>query len=310
MTLSFTIPHHGNAMHHFKLMHGIRKHSHYADGARLPSLWVRIVAAGILISIAGLASAGPKLTVFDCGQLNSESITAFGLSDDATDVRELFVPCYLIEHEKGLLLWDFGLPLEIAGAGKIDLQPGSSMQYDRSLLQQLKKRELTPDDINFIAPSHMHFDHVGAIAAFTKATLLIDNKEYTAAFENAESNKYYDPSLYASIADNPRVLLDGDYDVFGDGTVMIIPAPGHTPGHQVLLVRLANTGTIVLSGDLYHFEASVALNAVPEFNTDPAQTLESMKKVAALLKSEDATLWIEHNMALAKSLKLAPASYD
>jgi N-acyl homoserine lactone hydrolase len=286
------------------------RHRHQAHRYRLPSLLLRIIGMSALLSVASLASAGPQLTVFDCGKLNFESITAFGLSDDATEVRELFVPCYLIQHEKGLLLWDFGLPLEIAGAGRVDLQPGSSMQYDRSLLQQMKKLQLKPDDINFIAPSHMHFDHVGAIGAFPKATLLIARKEYTAAFSDAEANVYYDSSLYAAAADNPRVLLDNDYDVFGDGTVMIIPAPGHTPGHQVLLVRLANSGTIVLSGDLYHFEASVKQHAVPEFNTDPAQTRSSMAKVEALLKSESATLWIEHNMAFAKSLKLSPASYD
>ncbi|MCX2981072.1 N-acyl homoserine lactonase family protein [Halieaceae bacterium IMCC14734] len=297
-------------MHYVRLKQVIARHSHYASLANLSSLLLRTVSLAVLLSAASLASAGPQLTVFDCGKLNFESITAFGLGDDATEVRELFVPCYLIQHEKGLLLWDFGLPLEIAGAGKIDLQPGSWMQYDRSLLQQLKKLALTPDDISFIAPSHMHFDHVGAISAFPKATLLIANKEYTAAFENAESNTFYDLSLYASVADNPRVLLDDDYDVFGDGTVMIIPAPGHTPGHQVLLVRLANTGTVLLSGDLYHFEASVEKHAIPEFNTDPAQTRASMDKIETLLKTETATLWIEHNMALANSLELAPASYD
>lgn len=276
----------------------------------MASLLARVIATSILLSLTGLAAAGPRLTVFDCGKLNFESVTAFGLADAATEVREMFVPCYLIQHEKGLLLWDFGLPLEIAGAGRVDLQPGSSMEYKQSLLQQMKKMGVQPDDINYIAPSHMHFDHAGAIAAFPKSTLLIAREEYTAAFENAAANTYYDPSLYSAIADNPRVLLDADYDVFGDGSVTIIPAPGHTPGHQVLLVRLAKTGPVLLSGDLYHFEASRQLHAIPEFNTDPAQTRASMAKVEALLKNEPATLWIEHNMALAQSLQLAPASYE
>ena len=272
--------------------------------------FTRVFGIAILLSLAGIANAGPSITVFDCGQLNFEDISTFGLSNDATEVRELFVPCYLISHEQGLMIWDFGLPLEIAGAGKIDLSPGTTMQYKTSLLQQMKKLNISADDIDYIAPSHMHFDHVGAISAFPKATLLIAQQEYTAAFENAEQTSFYDPSLYTDTANNKRVLLTDDYDVFGDGSVMIIPAPGHTPGHQVLLVRLANTGPVLLSGDLYHFEASRQLHAIPEFNSDPAQTRKSMAKVEALIESEAATLWIEHNKALADSLKLAPASYD
>ena len=104
--------------------------------------------------------------------------------------------------------------------------------------------------------------------------------------------------------------MNGDHDVFGDGSVRIISAPGHTQGHQTLLVALANTGKIMLSGDLYHFEVSRTLRRTPEFNTDSQQTLASMDRVERLLESENATLWIEHNHKLSESLKKAPAYYD
>ena len=104
--------------------------------------------------------------------------------------------------------------------------------------------------------------------------------------------------------------MTGNFDVFGDGSVIIISAPGHTPGHQVLLLRLKNYGPILLSGDLYHFVKSRELKAIPAFNTDAEKTLESMKKIEKIINTEEATLWIEHNLELAKSLNLAPAYYD
>jgi glyoxylase-like metal-dependent hydrolase (beta-lactamase superfamily II) len=155
----------------------------------------------------------------------------------------------------------------------------------------------------------MHWDHVGAANLFTDSTLLIQDAEYQAAFVD-QNNQLFDPSLYLDLADSERRILNGDYDVFGDGSVMIISAPGHTPGHQVLLVELENTGPVLLSGDLYHFRKSRELRRVPLFNTDAEETLRSMDKIEALLKAEQATLWIEHDQALADTLKKAPEYYD
>ena len=266
--------------------------------------------AGVVLPAHG-ATGTPelKLYVFDCGLIGAEDISAFNLSNDETPVRELFVPCYLIEHPRGRLLWDGGLPLSLAGLGEVRLENGLTQEYDRSLLRQLAEMDLTPEDIDLIAFSHMHFDHTGAANAFAASTLLIQRAEYEAAF-GEEVNPVFEPALYMGLADSERVILDGDHDVFGDGSVVIVSAPGHTPGHQVLLLRLANTGNLVLSGDLYHFRKSRELRRVPVFNTSAEETLRSMDKVEALLKQESATLWIEHDKALADTLKLAPAYYD
>ena len=155
----------------------------------------------------------------------------------------------------------------------------------------------------------MHFDHVGSANLFSGSTLLIQETEYKAAFGD-ELISVFDPSLYSDLADSEVKLLEGDHDVFGDGSVTIVSAPGHTAGHQVLLVRLTNFGPLVLSGDLYHFEASRRLRRTPDFNFDKQQTLESMDKVEALLEQTGAVFWIEHNKALADTLNLAPAFYD
>ena len=221
-------------------------------------------------------------------------------------MRALFVPCYLIEHDDGRMVWDAGLPLADVGPRDAD----ATSWYENSFLDQLAAMELSPADIRYAAFSHMHYDHVGAANAFSGSTILIQETEYVAAFEHPEDNPVFRPPLYSEIEESDRVLLDGDHDVFGDGTVRIISAPGHTPGHQSLYLELDNFGPLILSGDLYHFEKSRELRRTPVFNTDAAETLRSMDKVEALVEETGATFWIEHSQELADSLNLAPAFYD
>jgi N-acyl homoserine lactone hydrolase len=251
-----------------------------------------------------------RLTVFDCGSLHLDDVAGFGLTNADTPVRELFVPCYLIEHPEGRMIWDTGLPLAFAGRGSVELQPGSTVIYEASLITQLEQLGLAPTDINYLALSHMHFDHAGAANAFVSSTLLIQRPEFIAAFEHASEYPVFDASLYNSLADAKKTLLDGDHDVFGDGSVVILSLPGHTPGHQALAINLADTGPVVLSGDQYHFRASRTLRSVPGFNDSHDATLASMVKLEAYLDANKATLWIEHDQALAKSLQLAPAYYQ
>tara|TARA_B100000029_G_C17340999_1_gene875266 strand:+ start:86 stop:919 length:834 start_codon:yes stop_codon:yes gene_type:complete len=251
-----------------------------------------------------------RLYVFDCGSIKFQDISSFGLSNNTTPVRELFVPCYLIEHKKGRLLWDAGLPLDVVGKGIIPVRPGIEQMYKVSLLEQLQNIAVQPDEVDFIAMSHMHSDHVGAAERFTQATLLIQKQEFEAAFKNVSNFPVFDISNYQELENNKRVTLTGDFDVFGDGSVIIVSAPGHTPGHQVLLLKLKSYGPILLSGDLYHFVKSRELQAIPTFNTDAEQTIQAMKKVEKIINTERATLWIEHDLELAKSLNLAPAYYD
>jgi len=251
-----------------------------------------------------------KLFIFDCGLLELEDITNFSLKNSDTDVRDLFAPCYLIDHPKGKLLWDAGLPIEIAGQGTITRSNGIKVSYKKSLLDQLDEIDISPDQIDFVAISHMHWDHVGASSLFSESTLLIQDREYEAAFIRSDEYDVFNLDDYSSLSENPRILLNGDYDVFGDGSVVILSAPGHTPGHQVLLINLENEGAIMLSGDLYHFEVSRSIQAVPIFNTDKEETLRSMKKIEDMVIKENAQFWIEHSLELANGLKLSPEFYN
>ncbi|MEE9254529.1 MAG: N-acyl homoserine lactonase family protein [Pseudomonadales bacterium] len=252
-----------------------------------------------------------KLYVFDCGRLHFDSVVGFGIADDETSVRELFVPCYLIEHPKGRLLWDGGLPSSLAEAGQwVSAAEGTRMKLDRTLASQLGELNLAMDDIELVAFSHMHFDHVGVANELTNAQLLIQRVEYEAAFADPPTVPYLDPTLYSELSTRPIMALKGEYDVFEDGRVRIISAPGHTPGHQVLFVDLGNTGPIVLSGDLYHFKESRELRRVPTFNVDADASFASIDKVETLLEETGAALWIEHELAFHETLNKAPGYYD
>jgi glyoxylase-like metal-dependent hydrolase (beta-lactamase superfamily II) len=270
------------------------------------------MAMATMAMMAATAEAKVRLYVFDCGSLSFDDVSAFGLGNDETAVRKMFVPCYLIEHDADgveRLLFDAGLPPAVIGRGAVTLEPGVRMRYRRSLEDQLAELDLTPADVDYVAFSHLHFDHVGSANLFTASVQLIQKTEYQAGFVERNS-EIYQPDLFLGLADSPRQLLEGDHDVFGDGSVRLISTPGHTPGHQALLVTLAEPGPVVLSGDLYHFRRSRDLRRVPVFNTDQAQTQASMDKLEALLEREGATLWIEHDQALADTLRKAPAHYQ
>jgi glyoxylase-like metal-dependent hydrolase (beta-lactamase superfamily II) len=255
------------------------------------------------------ASATLKLYVFDCGRLKLDSLEFFSIADDETDIRELAVPCYVIEHERGRLLWDGGLPSRIAETEGWQGE-GIYMRLDRTLPEQLADIGLNMSSFDYMAFSHMHFDHCGVANDIQEAMLLIQKAEAEFAFAEGMSHAGFDPSVYAGLRDAEQIPLEGDHDVFGDGRVRIISAPGHTPGHQVLYLELENTGPIVLSGDLYHFALSREQQRVPTFNFDVDMTLASMKRVESFLEEAGATLWIEHELALFQRLNKSPSHYD
>jgi N-acyl homoserine lactone hydrolase len=266
--------------------------------------------AGFLLFLSVQALAGPQLYVFDCGGTRLKNLDMFNIKAEESSVRELFIPCYVIKHEKGVLLWDAGLPKAIADAGApiTDEASGSTTYYKRWIIDQLKDIGLTPADIDYASYSHLHFDHAGAANDLVANTVILQKAEWDSAFSPEPG--YVNPALISALKTAQLKLIEGDYDVFGDGSVRMISSPGHTPGHQSLLLMLENTGPVMLSGDLYHTRANRALRRVPTFNYNAEQTLQSMDKVEKLLADTKATLWIEHDKELADTLKKAPAYYD
>ena len=263
--------------------------------------------------VAASGTAGPKLYVFDCGRIRLVSVEAFNLKETDTDVRELSAPCYVVDHAKGQLLWDAGLPSEVAAAEGWVVRPdGLATTLDETLASQMQRMSLgfDMDTLEYVAFSHIHWDHVGASNDVTSGTWLVQQGDYDAA--HAEGNMSVpavQPELLVGIKERPTQVLSGDHDVFGDGTVQLIAADGHTPGHQVLFVDLAETGPVVLSGDLYHFQFSRVNRVVPLFNVDAERTLQSMDKVEALVTMMGADFWLQHDASLFESQQKAPGFY-
>ena len=248
-----------------------------------------------------------KLYVFDCGMIKFPTVEAFGIENDQTDVRELIVPCYIIEHEKGRLLWDGGLPSSVSEHTGYD---EDGQRLDKTFAAQIQPLGLDMGSFDYVAFSHMHYDHVGIANEVKGATLLIQKPEYEAAFADEITIAFFQLELYEDLKNGKVELLNGNHDVFGDGSVQIVSAYGHTPGHQVLFVDLPEYGPLVLSGDLYHFRISRREKIVPTFNFDAEMTLKTMEKVEVFVKQKNATFWIEHDLAGFQELKKAPQYYE
>src|SRR6185503_13095157 len=180
----------------------------------------------------------------------------------------------------------------------------------KSLKRQLAGVGYTPKDINYLALSHYHWDHTANNNDFAGATWLVRQVERDAMFA-AKLPDLVQRSTYEGLKNSKTIIIKSDdYDVFGDGTVVIKFAPGHTPGHQVLFVKLARTGPVLLSGDLYHYPEERTLNRVPTFDFDPAQNRKSRMAIDAFVKRNNAQLWIQHDFKGDAALKKAPAFYD
>ena len=214
---------------------------------------------------------------------------------------------YLIRHKGKWLLWDTGSDDDLVSEpdGRI-IAHGILGIVRKTVAWQLEEIGVAPHEIGTIAISHAHFDHVGNCRLFRKARWVAQRAEYNAMFGANPEEFGYLPELYATLRQNPIELVDGDHDIFGDGAVRLIFTPGHTLGHCSLLVRLPETGPVLLSGDVAHNRENFRLRRVPSFNADQRATTASMDKVEALLRAEQATMWVNHDTVQSDSLPHAP----
>ena len=252
-----------------------------------------------------------KVYVLDCGEIVAHDASVFNLALAGTELT-LSDSCYLIKHPKGTLIWDTGLPDAVSAyPNGVDAGGGLFTGFvHKTLLSQLQEIDVDPASVKYIAMSHLHFDHTGNANYFTNATWLIQQPEYDIAFTQQGIDYGFDPSSYSQLADNPIKILNGHYDVFGDKSVVIISTPGHTPGHQALYLDLPQTGPVVLSGDLYHFEQNREAYAVPVFNSSIRQTIHSFVLMDDFIDQVHATMWIQHDKPTFDSLMHAPDFYQ
>jgi N-acyl homoserine lactone hydrolase len=266
--------------------------------------------------------ASPRLYVFDCGRLEGGDVSRFRLTRAEMATTDMSVACYLVVHPRGTLIWDAGAvpdgDIESANAGAAEKRyrlvlPNNAERFvttARTLKSQLAAAGYAPADITYLALSHYHYDHTANANLFAASTWLVRPVERDAMFAEKPPD-LLQPSTYSALRNSKTVAIrTEDHDVFGDGTVVLKSSPGHTPGHQVLLVKLGKTGPVVVCGDLYHYPEERALNRIPTFDADEKQTAASRAALDVFLKQSGAQLWIQHDFIANAKLKKAPGYYE
>jgi N-acyl homoserine lactone hydrolase len=262
------------------------------------------VAAWALVGFAATRPPqplpAPRLYVLDCGTLAGRNLRTYGLP---AEQRDMSVACALIVDAGRTLLWETGLGDRFAGGRETPRDPG--WRVGRTLRGQLAEIGAEPASITYLAISHMHADHTGNANDYAGSTWLVQEAEREFAFKAGQ-----DTASYRALADSRTTVLHGDHDVFGDGVATLVSTPGHTPGHQSLLVTLPHTGAILLTGDLYHYPEERSAKTFPSFEMDRAKTAASRVLVESLVERTHAELWTEHDLLGYGRLKKAPAYYD
>jgi len=277
---------------------------------------MRTILLGLALATSLLAQQRPaapssvRLYILDCGTIVAMNPESYDLRpNEIKGPLDFITPCYLVVHPRGTLMWDVG---QIADANMPATGPGSQGPFRTSqkLLPQLQRLGYKPSDITYLAMSHYHGDHAANANEFAGSTWIVQEAERAAMF-TVPPPPMAPAAQYSKLKDaKTTIVKNTDHDVFGDGTVVLKFAPGHTPGHQMLFIKFAKTGPVLLAGDLYHYPEERTLDRIPTFDTNREQTRETRKKTEEFLKASGATMWIQHDMALHEKLKKAPDYID
>jgi len=277
---------------------------------RSPGLLLCLAAATVAAQKAPAPPPSLRLYVMDCGTIKGLGVNMFGFKEGEVPPRDFVVPCYLVVHPKGTMVWDVGVvPDEAFKADGAPVTQGISTAR-KPLKTMLAEIGYKPADINYISLSHYHSDHTANANEFASSTWLVAAAERNAMFGTASAG-IMDQKTYSALAKSKTVILGSeDYDVFGDGTVVIKQAPGHTPGHQVLFLKLAKTGPLLVAGDLYHYPEEATMKRFPSFEFNKEQSGASRAAIDDFLKKTGAQMWIEHDTATFVKLKKSPDYYE
>jgi N-acyl homoserine lactone hydrolase len=270
---------------------------------RILILWALVAAVNALVSQSAFAQAGSEITLtrFEGGTPQSPILVNTRFSDTYAypGLKLQFAySCYLIKHGDEYMMWDTGQSMSAgAVAPKV------------SVVDHLAQLKLTPEQIKYVGISHYHGDHIGQANSLPKATLLIGKGDWD-VLTNPKPTPGANPQLLSNWVSGGGTVeaITGDKDVFGDGSVIMLSTPGHTPGHHSLLVKLPQMGAVVLSGDFAHFHENYASGGVPAFNTDRAQTLASIERIKQIAEHLKATVIIQHDARDVAKLPVFPAA--
>jgi glyoxylase-like metal-dependent hydrolase (beta-lactamase superfamily II) len=249
-----------------------------------------------------------RLYVMDCGRLDIPDTSAYRLTKEELASPVMSAPCFLVVHPKGTLMWDTGPVADNTFKNGV-----GTLRYattTKTLTSQLAQVGYAPSDITYLALSHFHWDHVGNSNLFAGSTWLTPKAERDYMFMDPPSPRTEPQNFSALKSSKTTYLTTADYDVFGDKTVVIKAAPGHSPGHQVLALKLKKTGPVVLSGDLYHYPEERERKLLPTTEYDVKQTEASRVTIEKYLKDSHSQFWIQHDRIAISKLKQSPAYYE
>lgn len=277
------------------------------------SLVVMAIVAVAASSMPQQKAKPPKtlrLYVFDCGVIEGIDLERFSFKKEELAETRMAIPCYLVAHPKGTLMWDVGAIPDTAIKGDGTPATQGFFRVTKTLKSQLAEIGYAPSDITYFGLSHYHVDHIANSNEFDGATWLVRQVERDAMFADPPPARV-DPKNYSELKTaKTTIITTEEYDVFGDGAVIMKSAPGHTPGHQVLVLKLAETGNVMLAGDLYHYPEERKLERVPTFEFSKEQTIASRAMIEDYIKKTNTQLWIEHDFAANAKLKKSPQYYE
>jgi N-acyl homoserine lactone hydrolase len=279
---------------------------------------MKLALALAIVALVGCASTTPqtasvqRIYVIDCGESHATDLSRWTPGQNVGKPYVFGNYCYLVKHAKGSLLWDSGNPDRVAAMPNGLVNPAGTLTafMKKPLADSLNEIGLAPSDIQHFAMSHSHGDHAGNANLFARSTIYMQQAEYDAVF-GPEPQKYnFTASNFDKLRDAKIVRLNGDHDVFGDGSVVIKSAPGHTPGHQALMVRLPKTGPVLLTGDLVHLVFNWELGIVPPFNFDVPRSRRTIEEMKAYVAKTGAKVWVNHDPEQHRSIPKAPQSIE
>ena len=280
----------------------------------------RLLIGLVAIALAWSATPGaqkrpaapktPRLYIFDNGDISGLDPKIFGFAREELKSVDFVNQSYLIVHPRGTVMFDTG------GIGDDKFPAGGGaakegiMTATKKLVPQMRAAGYTPADVTYLVMSHYHSDHTGNANLFAGATWIVQKAERDFMFGDKPQG-IIQPATYSALkTSKTKILDDEDFDIFGDGTVVVKTTPGHTPGHQVLFVKLARTGPILLAGDLYHYPEEIATGKTPTFEFDAAMSAKSRAAMRAFVKQTGAKLWIEHDKPTHANLPKSPKDLD
>jgi N-acyl homoserine lactone hydrolase len=278
---------------------------------RLIRSFLALCAIAALTSCSGGDLSSPRIYIFDNGMISGLDPALFNFSPDELASVDLVNISYLVVHPDGTLMFDSGAVPDSAfeeSAGGLVTE--GVMSATMPLRPQIEAAGYRPEDIDFFAMSHYHSDHTANANMFANSTWIVQRAEYDWMMAE-EPEGIINAGSYSALRDADKIILNNeDHDVFGDGTVVIMTTPGHTPGHQVVAVALEDYGPVILGGDLYHYPEEITTGRIPTFEWNADASRSSRARVQSFMEQTGSTLWIEHDMPTHAALPKSPDYVD